>query len=364
VKKWLREATSRGAADAHAYLAMSPPGLPNSRLGDFGDGGVGEAAARRILHALRVPPAVVARSAALLGQAHAPRCRALNERYAYWHGARGPLDRVTWRKLTQGTAILMYHAVGRPDEPATRFVIPARRFGRQLGWLKRTRRPVLSLTELACYRQAGQLPPPGAVVITLDDGFADNGHLAAPQLRRFHFPATLFAVSDRVGRAADWDGAGELAGRPLMDWPSLAELTREGIEIGAHSRTHPRLPELEPTNATEEIVGSRDELSRRLDVPVRSFCYPYGRKTSEVVESVAEAGFDSACGVERGLNYPSTPLHELRRTPVDGDASMFRFALGIQFGDPDLLARLLGRLRDTLYARARPARNRPEAERL
>jgi peptidoglycan/xylan/chitin deacetylase (PgdA/CDA1 family) len=364
VKEWLREAGSRGAADARAYLAASPRELASSPPGEFGTGGPGEAAARRVLHALRVPPGVVARAALPFGKAHAARLRAASERYAYWHGARGSLDSGSWRRLTQGTAILMYHAVGRRGEPATRLVVPAPMFEQQLRWLERRRRPVLSLTELVGYRRAGRLPPAGAVVITLDDGFVDSGELAAPQLRRFRFAATLFAVSDSVGAAADWDGAAELAARPLLDWPELAALERDGIEIGAHSRTHPRLPELEPTDATDEIVGSRDVLSDRLGVPVRSFCYPYGRKTRRDVEIVAGAGFDCACGIERGLNYSGSPLHDLRRIPVDGTASRFRFALGVRFGDPDLLARRFGRLRTALSARSRPCRTRPEADRL
>jgi peptidoglycan/xylan/chitin deacetylase (PgdA/CDA1 family) len=338
VKDRLREVARRGAADARAYRA-TPSSLVSSPLGDFGAGGVAEASARRVLHALHVPPAVVARKGSAFG-----------ERYAYWHGARSTLDRESWRRLTRGTVILMYHAVGRPGEPASRFVVPARRFEQQLRRLRRMRRPVLGLAELVRYRQAGRLPPAGAVVITLDDGFADNGDLAVPLLRRFGLPATLFAVADRVGGRADWDGAGELAARPLLDWPALAELQRDGIEIGAHSRTHPRLPELDYEEAVREIAGSRDALSDRLGVPVSSFCYPYGRKTVEVVDLVARAGFDCACGIDRGLNYPNTPLHELRRSPVDGNASILRFALGVRFGDPDVLVRLLGRLHSAAVA--------------
>ena len=49
---------------------------------------------------------------------------------------------------------------------------------------------------------------------------------------------------------------------------------------------------------------------------------------------------------------------------MDGDASMFHFVLGVRFGDPDLLARLLGRLRASLGARVGRAPTRPRAERL
>ena len=165
------------------------------------------------------------------------------------------------------------------------------------------------------------------------------------------------------GGAADWDGAGELASRPLADWSTLAEMARDGIEIGAHTRTHPRLPELELGQAADEIGGAREVLSSRLRTEVRAFCYPYGRKTEDVVRIVESSGFACACGIERGLNYPATPLHELRRVPVDGDASTLRFLLGVHFGDPDLLLRSFERLRGR-PARTRPKDVRPEMESL
>ena len=197
----MREAARRGAADARALLETSAP-PPGSPLADFGAGGATEAAARRVLHGLHVPPSVVAAASRLFGEPRAPRFRAPIERYAYWHGARAGLDRETWRRLSQGTAILTYHAIGAPGEAGSRFVVPARRLRRQLLLLRWSRRPVIDLANLVRSRQAGKLPPAGAVVITFDDGFADNGELAAPLLRRFGTPAALFVVSDCVGGAA------------------------------------------------------------------------------------------------------------------------------------------------------------------
>lgn len=300
---------------------------------------------RRVLHALHAPPGLFRGACRIFGERCARRARTVSERYAYWHGARRRLEADTWYRLTRGTAILMYHAVGRSGEPASRFVVPARRFERQLRQIARCRRTVLPLEELVDSRREGRLVPAGAVVITMDDGYADNRELAAPLLRRFGYSATVFAVSDRIGGTADWDGAGELSGRPLLDWDGLLDLQKSGITVGAHSRTHPRLPELDERAASEEVGGSREQLTEGVGAPVVCFSYPYGRVSDYAVAAVARAGFGCACGIRRGLNYPGTPLLELQRIPVDGDASMLRFALGIRFGDPDLVAHALSRLR-------------------
>ncbi len=320
-------------------------------LADFGDGGAGEAAIRRMLHALRVPPGLLRVSCSLFGETRAGRARELSERYAYWHGARSRLRPETWRQLTRGTAILMYHAFGEKDEPASRFIVPARRFERHLRRLSRRGQAVLRLEEFAAARREGRIAPAGAVVITIDDGYADNRKVGLPLLRRAGFPATVFAVSARIGGVADWNGAGELAGRPLLDLDGLRALQESRVSVGAHTRTHPRLPELEQQALVEEIDGSRTELHKRLGAPIDAFSYPYGRVSEDAVAAVADAGFVCACGIERGLNYPGTPLLELRRVPVDGDASMLRFALGIRFGDPDLLTRALEHVRAIVLGR-------------
>ena len=343
-------AAERGAADAQAFLER-PDALQGMELADFGLGGAGEAAFRRVLHALRVPPSLLRASVRIFGEGRARRVHEVAERYAYWHGARGRLGADAWAQLTRGTAILMYHAFGGRDEPASRFVVPAERFERHLRTLARRGRPVLRLEELADGRRDGRLAPAGAVVITMDDGYADNQELAAPLLRRFGFPATLFAVSDRVGGVADWDGAGGLTGRPLVDWDDLRALRKSQVDIGAHTRTHPRLPELDEHALADEVSGSRTGLEDGLDSTIDTFAYPYGRVSRDAVAAVGRAGFICACGVERGLNYPGTPLLELRRVSVDGDASMLRFALGVRFGDPDLVTRALASVRGIVFGR-------------
>jgi len=323
------------------------------QLADFGLGGSGEAAFRRLLHALRVPPGLLRASCRLFGEKRARAAREVAERYAYWHSARGRLGAETWQQLTRGTAILMYHAFGNRDEPASRFVVPIVRFQRHLRRLARRSPPVLRLQDLAAGRQDGRLAPAGAVVITIDDGYADNLELALPLLRRFDFPATVFAVSDRIGGVAAWEGAAELFGRRLLDWDGLRTLQKNGVDVGAHTRTHPRLPELAEPALADEVDGSRTDLSERLGTPIGSFAYPYGRINDSAVAAVAAAGFGCACGLQRGLNYPGTPLLELRRVPVDGDASMLRFALGVRFGDPDLVARAFDYVRAVVFGRRR-----------
>ena len=78
----------------------------------------------------------------------------------------------------------MYHAIGREDEPASRYVLPASRFRRQLAWLKLRRYNVIGLEEFVRLRTENCLPPSKSVVLTFDDGYADNVELGLPALEQ------------------------------------------------------------------------------------------------------------------------------------------------------------------------------------
>jgi peptidoglycan/xylan/chitin deacetylase (PgdA/CDA1 family) len=169
----------------------------------------------------------------------------------------------------------MYHAFSQ-DELAGRFVLPIRRFSRQMAWLKLMGYHVLGLEQLLTYRREFRLPPSQSVVITIDDGYADTHRLAWPILRRYGFAATVFLVTAAIGGTNQWASSAELKGRPLLSWPDIKEMLRDGIKFGAHTRTHPVLVASPPTRVQEEVEGSKAELERQLNTSVGVFAYPFG----------------------------------------------------------------------------------------
>jgi peptidoglycan/xylan/chitin deacetylase (PgdA/CDA1 family) len=110
-------------------------------------------------------------------------------------------------------------------------------------------------------------------------------------------------------------------------------LTQAGIEVGAHTRTHPDLTKIPSEQAREEIEGSKHDLERKLDVPVHVFSYPFGEYNEHVQTLVQQAGFLGTCSSNSGLNTPITPLLALRRVEIHGTASLINFALAVCFGE-------------------------------
>lgn len=78
--------------------------------------------------------------------------------------------------------------------------------------------------------------------------------------------------------------------RPLT-WEMVAEMSRAGITIGSHTRSHALLTHESRDRVREELRTSREMLETRLGTPVRHFAYPDGRFDAAVVDEVAAAGY-------------------------------------------------------------------------
>ena len=320
-----RDFDNSGRAGVELYR-REPSLLPHLPLGNFWRGAVRTPRLRRALLAVRAPVWPVRLADPFLRGPSSDRLYRFLQDYCYWRGVqRAEPDRRVRRRLTGGTVILLYHAVGAPGEPATRFIIPAARLRRQLRWLRLRRYTLLRLDDYVRHRRAHTLPPPRSVVITFDDGYRDNAEIAHPILRREQAQATIFLVSSLLGRPTPWAGGTELAERPLMSWEEARALRADGTELGVHTKTHSALPGLTQEQLDDETAGSRAELEARLG-PLLHFAYPYGKVDDAAIAAVERAGFESACGIEQGRNDAGTPLLALKRCEIYGTDSLFRFA--------------------------------------
>jgi len=88
----------------------------------------------------------------------------------------------------------------------------------------------------------------------------------------------------------------------VISWEQLAELSREGVTIGAHTHTHPLMNQLPLEQAKEEAEQSRTILQDRLGQPIETFCYPSGGFDDGVVDMIKQLGFQMAFTTNRGIN--------------------------------------------------------------
>ena len=179
------------------------------------------------------------------------------------------------------------------------------------------------------------------VLLTFDDGYADNLHEAVPALERYGAAAIVFLASGFIGQPYFWwdaltrafwsasDGGVSLDSHTFTAlWSFVREqapaqrrhimheflalaplrgvdsecrpLTKEEVQelarckcisFGGHTRSHPWLPFLSQEQMLDEIVGGMQDniaLTGREQV---AFAYPFGAVNTLAQQAVAEAGF-------------------------------------------------------------------------
>jgi peptidoglycan/xylan/chitin deacetylase (PgdA/CDA1 family) len=220
----------------------------------------------------------------------------------------------------------MYHQIDvRPARgtPMRGLVVSPASFGRQMALLRALGYQGLSMSALMPYLRGDKQ---GKVCgITFDDGYLNNLELALPVLQHHGFSATCYVVSGHLGGTNLWDHAKGIGAKPLMQARHLRAWASGGQEVGAHTRSHADLTHLSPTQAYEEIAGSKRDLEDSAGAAVSQFCYPYGHYRSEHVQMVQQAGYAAATTTARARASSQDALWELPRVPVMGSAWLPQF---------------------------------------
>jgi len=114
-----------------------------------------------------------------------------------------------------------------------------------------------------------------------------------------------------------------------MSEEELLRLVEGGlIELGAHTRHHPMLPQLSFDRQREEIQSSKRDLEALLSKKIAGFSYPNGRATEYAKRLVQEMEFAYACTSLHDVVKPGSNLYALTRfwqQDVDGN----RFIKGL-----------------------------------
>jgi peptidoglycan/xylan/chitin deacetylase (PgdA/CDA1 family) len=252
----------------------------------------------------------------------------------------------------RGPVVLMYHALepggGTPDWP---WAVSRERFLGQLELLRSEGWTTHRVSDLV----AGNPLPPRAAVITFDDGYADN-YGAFEALAERGMTATWYMVTADVGRESRWKDQPP-GRRAMLAAGQLRAMAEAGMEIGAHTRHHARLPEVDDATLADEVGGSRAELEGQLGRAVDSFAYPYGLYDDRVAEAVRHAGYSVACTTRTGWGMVGGDPMQVRRVAVFNTDSVSSFARKLVFADNDVSWRRIGRYyRDRVRARLPGAR--------
>lgn len=213
--------------------------------------------------------------------------------------------------------ILAYHQIAKtsPEEDRLRLAVPPETFESQMKYLHDHGYTTVALDELAEAENNKKRDPRKLIAITFDDGYLDNYTNAFPILQKYGFSATIFAVTDFIGKSHAWISCAPMR---YMDWSHAREMERYEISFQSHTCTHPDLTKLSVAEGIQELTNSRKKIEDCLGNPVRHFAYPYGKYNNEVIEMVKETGYLSsyAAGMsERGGFARERFSVELKNSP-------------------------------------------------
>lgn len=286
-------------------------------------------------------------------------------------------DRIAARRGRNRLVVLNYHRILETPDP----LLTAEPDGAAFRWQMQLLADcfnVLPLDEALRALDADRMPP-RAVCITFDDGYRSMHDVALPILREFGFPATVFVTTGYIDTGSMWNdrilealrtttaehldledaGLGsyslntlnerreavalltekakylapgmrqDLVNRldllgsrphrePMLTRDMIRVLASQGIEIGAHTVSHPILTKLPDAGALHEMAESKRELEAITGRPVRYFAYPNGKHGMDFDERhiamAREAGFDAAFTTALGAADQTDNRHALPRS--------------------------------------------------
>ena len=236
---------------------------------------------------------------------------------------RGQIGQILWklgmtpalvrRVARLGRFALVMHGVSLEYDPALPASVQphhtAQEMRQTLSWLKQ------SFAFLTA-DQFLQSNDPG-VLLTFDDGFANNFDVLLPVLEEFDAPAVYFVTLQHVLNPRDWlPATRRLVGQVWKNENDVPETTAHNffdgitvkqlqactqhplITIASHTISHPFLSQCSVEEQNIEISGSKRLLEELTGKPVDYFAYPTGDYDKNAIHQVEQAGYKAAFAVD------------------------------------------------------------------
>jgi len=208
--------------------------------------------------------------------------------------------------------VFMYHSVSPQKNPGSdALAVTPQAFEKQMRFLRERGYNVLPLARMAALVRDKKRLPPHPVVITLDDGYKDNYLYAFPVLKKYGLPATIFIITDEVGRP------------DRLSWEEIRQMQASGIiTFGSHCLGPEPLTNIKSDDEIKkQITASKKILEEKLGVKITMFSYPEGRFNGKIRQEVAGAGYEFAVATTPGWKYPVSDVLLIKRMRISENAA-------------------------------------------
>ena len=197
--------------------------------------------------------------------------------------------------------VLNYHKVDNLDISLA--VLPAD-FAAQMKYLAENNFHTIDIETFYAGLSGETQLPENPVLITFDDGYKDNYTNALPILKQYGLKATVFVISDFVGR------------KDYMTWDELREMRESGVSIQSHTATHASLTDLTDEQLKKELTESKQKIESEIKDEVNFIAYPTGAYNLHIAGLVKSAGYKAAFTVKYGNVDGHSNFYAVERVPV------------------------------------------------
>jgi peptidoglycan/xylan/chitin deacetylase (PgdA/CDA1 family) len=215
-------------------------------------------------------------------------------------------------------SVLGYHdfITGRSTNP---MMINIDKFRSQMQALKDADIPVIGFDEFFAWRRGEKDIHDPSVLITIDDGWRSTYELAWPVLKEFDYPFSIYLYKNYVG-----------GGGRALTVEMIKEMVAAGVEIGSHTVSHPlrksvfaergkRSQEEFDEYLRVELQESKRFLEDKFGIITRTFAYPGGIHTDEIVALCEKYGYQASITCNPSRTTWDTPLQKINRYIIHGN---------------------------------------------
>ena len=233
----------------------------------------------------------------------------------------------------KGIPVLMYHRIWPGQQDG--LTITPEQLREQWTWLKNAGYEAISMQDFLSVAAGKTIAPPKAVLLTFDDGYANNLTYVYPLLREFNWQATIFIIAGTL------DATVKATDETLNQYLTVTELRSmdpKYIQFGLHGYQHENFSKF---NAAElkKVMEQSFTAFQKADVEVVPvLAYPYGARPdtliiNEVKNYFRELGLKAAFRIgNKPEKTPSADIFEIKRIDIRGEDSLEDFKIKLKKG--------------------------------
>ena len=208
--------------------------------------------------------------------------------------------------------VLCYHQIRdwRPGDSksAKDFIVPPAIFRSQIKLLADSGYHTILPDDLYAYLTKGMPLPSRPVMLTYDDGDADQYNIAASEMAKYGFKGVYFVMTVSLGRSI------------YMTKEQVKKLSDEGNVIGSHTWNHQDVRHYTDADWDKQLTASVRQLEEITGKPVKYFACPFGAWNKDALTALKKRNITAAFQLSTKMD-PDDPLYTIRRMIVPGSWS-------------------------------------------